>query len=40
MPLLDTQTPTHLDDMGLRVTRFRFLHRLGMDGKDMFEKAQ
>ena len=38
MPLLDTQTPTHLDDMGLRVTRFRFLHRLRTDGEDMFEK--
>ena len=39
MPLLDTQTPTHLDDMGLRVTRFCFLHRLGTDGENMFEKA-
>lgn len=38
MPLLDTQT-THLDDMGLRVTCFRFLHRLGTDGEDMFEKT-
>ena len=38
LSLLDTQTPTHLHDMGFRVTRFRFLHRLGSDGEDMFEK--
>ena len=39
LPLLDTQTPAHLDDMGLRVTHFCFLHRLGTDGENMFEKA-
>ena len=39
MPLLDTQTPTHLDDMGFRVTHFCFLYRLGTDGEDMFEKT-
>ena len=39
LPLLNTQTPTHLDNMGFLVVRVRFLHCLGADGKDVLEKT-
>ena len=37
--LLDTQTPTHLNDMCFLVTCICFLHRLRMDGENMLKKT-
>ncbi len=39
LPLLDTQTPTHLDNMGFLVIRVRFLHCLGAGGENVLEKT-
>ena len=39
LPLLDTQTPTHLDNVGFLVIRICFLHRLGSDGENVLEKT-
>ena len=39
LPLLNTQTPTHLDNMGFLVVRVRFLHCLGADGENVLEKT-
>ena len=39
LPLLDTQTPTHLNDMCFLVTRVFFLHLLRLDGENMLKKT-
>ena len=39
LPLLDTQTPTHVSDMCFLVTRICFLHRLRADGENVLEKT-
>ena len=39
LPLLDTQTPTHLNDMGFLITRVCFLHQLRTDGGNVLEKT-
>ena len=38
-PLLNTQTPTHLDNMGFLVVRVRFLHCLGADSENVLKKT-
>ena len=40
LPLLDTQTPTHLNDMGFLVARIFFRYRLRTDGENMLEKTR
>ena len=39
LPFLNTQTPTHLDNMGFLIVRVRFLHCLGADGENVLEKT-
>ena len=39
LPLLNTQTPTHLDNMGFLVVRVRFFHCFGADGENVLEET-
>ena len=39
LPLLDTQTPTHLDNVCFLVTHVSFLYRLGADSENVLEKT-